>query len=64
MIRSSACLWTCREVVVRLPWDKGQLDFGEQHFDRNGAKEVHAWEGTKVRAPKEHKSALSRHELF
>ena len=50
--------------MVRLPRDKGRLDFGEQHFDRNGAKEVHAWEGAKVGAPKEHKSALSRHELF
>ena len=49
---------------MRLPRDKGWLDFGEQHFDRNGAKEVHVWEGAKVGAPKEHKSALSRHELF
>jgi len=47
MFSASARLWTYREAAVRLPRDEGRLDFGEQHFDRNGAKEVHAWEDAK-----------------
>ena len=49
---ASERLWTYREAVVRLPRDEGRLDFWEQHFDRNGAKEVHAWEDDKAGHPR------------
>ena len=40
--------YTYSEVAVRLPRDEGQLDFGEQNFDRRGA--LQAWEDAKVGA--------------
>jgi len=52
MFSASACLWTYWEAAVRLSRDEGRLDFGEQHFDRNGAKEVHAWEDAKAGHPR------------